>query len=145
MNEETEDIVTAPNLQPGGELAESYCAFFDHFNQQEFFEAHTVLEGHWHQKRGHPDADFFKGLIQLAGAFVHVQRERRILAMALFKLAGATPGKYPDRHLHVDMLPFVGNRSRTPISASVRDMNPHAKMSWRTLPCTSVRRRSMPL
>lgn len=42
------------------------------FNQRQFFEAHEVLEDEWH-KTGRGD-NFYKGLIQLAAALVHVQK-----------------------------------------------------------------------
>ena len=42
------------------------------FNAGEFYEAHDVLEDLWLEERETPNADFYKGLIQLAGAFVHL-------------------------------------------------------------------------
>ena len=50
-----------------------YCAFFRCWNEQRYYEAHDVLEQLW-LKTDSPDADFFKGLIQAAGAFVHLQK-----------------------------------------------------------------------
>ncbi len=66
-----------------------YLAFFDCFNQQQFFEAHEVLEKLWLSERGRPSGLFYQGLIQLAGAFVHVQKERPGPAVALFRPARA--------------------------------------------------------
>jgi len=43
------------------------------FNAGEFYEAHDVLEELWLEKRETEVADFYKGLIQLAGAFVHLK------------------------------------------------------------------------
>jgi len=45
-----------------------------------------------------PNGAFYKGLIQLAGAFVHLQKKRPHPAAALFKLALANLEKYPDKH-----------------------------------------------
>ena len=42
------------------------------FNAGYFYEAHDVLEDLWLQDRAAPKAAFYKGLIQLAGAFVHL-------------------------------------------------------------------------
>src|SRR5262245_53413568 len=50
-----------------------YRAFFSCWNQQRYYEAHDVLEQLW-LNTGSPEADFFKGLIQAAGAFVHLQK-----------------------------------------------------------------------
>ena len=41
---------------------------------------------------------FYKGLIQLAGAFVHLQKNRLRPAAALFKLADANLAKYEAQH-----------------------------------------------
>ena len=43
------------------------------FNTGEFYEAHDVLEDLWLKERKTPNANFYKGLIQLAGAFVHLK------------------------------------------------------------------------
>src|SRR5213594_4709255 len=50
-----------------------YRAFFRCWNEQRYYEAHDVLEQLW-LKTDSSDADFFKGLIQAAGAFVHLQK-----------------------------------------------------------------------
>jgi uncharacterized protein len=50
-----------------------YLAFFRCWNEQRYYEAHDVLEQLWLRTKS-PDADFFKGLIQAAGAFVHLQK-----------------------------------------------------------------------
>jgi hypothetical protein len=50
-----------------------YAGFFTCFNEQRYFEAHDVLEGLWLETRD----PFYKGLIQVAGAFVHLQRQYR--------------------------------------------------------------------
>lgn len=79
----------------GQELEAHYLGFFECFNRQLFFEAHEVLEELWLNERGRPRDLFYKGLIQLAGAFVHLQKNRPQPAAALFRLAQANLGKYP--------------------------------------------------
>ena len=76
-----------------------YRAFFRCWNEQRYYEAHDVLEQVWlNPKTTSEDAQYFKGLIQAAGAFVHLQKQfehpthpkhRRRLAPALrlFRLA----------------------------------------------------------
>ena len=75
-----------------------YLGFFDCFNQQHFFEAHEVLEALWLPQRDGPNGLFYKGLIQLAGAFVHWQKNRPGPAAAIFKLAQTNLRKYPETH-----------------------------------------------
>jgi hypothetical protein len=68
---------TGENVDPGqAEVATHpyYLAFFRCWNQQRYYEAHDVLEQLWLEKKSR-DADFFKGLIQAAGAFVHLQKK----------------------------------------------------------------------
>jgi predicted metal-dependent hydrolase len=86
----------------GRELDAHYLAYFDCFNRQHFYEAHDVLEALWLARRHGPNGDFFKGLIQLAGAFVHVQKNRPGPAGALLRLARANLEKYPARHQQLD-------------------------------------------
>jgi predicted metal-dependent hydrolase len=57
-----------------------------------------VLEELWLADRHGPNGAFYKGLIQLAGAFVHLQKNRLRPAAALFKLARANLEKYPAIH-----------------------------------------------
>jgi predicted metal-dependent hydrolase len=64
-----------------------YAGFFRCFNHQLFFEAHEVLEALWLKRKGEDNFLFYKGLIQLAGAFVHMQKARLKPAAALLRLA----------------------------------------------------------
>jgi predicted metal-dependent hydrolase len=94
----------APAREPADARSEGswdprYAGFFDCFNGGRYFEAHEVLEGLWLTKRGHPDGYFYQGLIQLAGAFVHVEKRRPGPAVALLHRAEEHLGAYPPRHL----------------------------------------------
>jgi predicted metal-dependent hydrolase len=52
-----------------------YAAYFHHFNREDYYEAHDVLESLWlEESRGAKAAAFYQGLIQLAGAFVHMRK-----------------------------------------------------------------------
>jgi predicted metal-dependent hydrolase len=87
-------------LQPfqGRSLDAHYLAFFACFNEQHFYEAHEVLEELWLVQRDGPNGDFYKGLIQLAGAFVHVQKGRPGPALALLTLAQKHLREFPATH-----------------------------------------------
>jgi len=80
-----------------------YLAFFDEFNHQRFYEAHDVLEALWLPSRQAPNGEFYKGLIQIAGAFVHLQSDRKGPAVALLKLAEFNLQSYPDLHNGLDL------------------------------------------
>ena len=92
----------------GQALDAHYLGYFDCFNDQLFYEAHDVLEELWLADRHGPNGDFFKGLIQLAGAFVHLQKDRLRPSSALFKLAQANLRKYPIRHEQLNVAMVLG-------------------------------------
>ena len=94
-----------------------YRAFFQCWNDQRYYEAHDVLEQVWLNTETSDD-DFFKGLIQGAGAFVHLQKNfeypthpkhsRRLRpAVRLFLLAEEHLSPFaPDRH-RLDVAGFL--------------------------------------
>jgi predicted metal-dependent hydrolase len=81
-----------------------YAGYFALFNQQKFYEAHDILEDLWLPDRHGVNGNFYKGLIQLAGAFVHLQKNRLRPAAALFKLARTNLEKYPGGHEHLNLV-----------------------------------------
>ena len=87
----------------GQELEAHYLGYFDCFNRQLFYEAHDVLEDLWLPDRHGANGKFYKGLIQLAGAFVHLQKDRLRPAAALFKLVLANLDKYPREHKQLNL------------------------------------------
>jgi len=87
----------------GHQLDQHYVGYFDCFNHQLFYEAHEVLEHIWLKDKHGPNGAFYKGLIQLAGAFVHLQRNHPSPAAALFKLALANFEKYPHEHERLNL------------------------------------------
>lgn len=84
-------------------LDPQYVGFFERFNQQLFYEAHEVLEPLWLAQRRETDGAFYKGLIQLAGAFVHLQKGRLQPATALLRLSHANLQLYPAVHQQLDL------------------------------------------
>ena len=92
----------------GGELDAHYLGYFACFNRALFYEAHDVLEELWLAGRRGPNDAFYKGLIQFAGAFVHLQKHgakypRLRPAAALFKLSRACLSQYSARHEQLDV------------------------------------------
>lgn len=97
----------------GRALDAHYLGYFDCFHRQLYYEAHDVLEELWLADRHGADGDFYKGLIQLAGAFVHLQKHlspeyrkrmhRLRPAAALLRLAHVNLSKYPEHHEKLDV------------------------------------------
>src|SRR5476651_1994866 len=82
----------------GNGIDPRYAGYFVLFNQQKFYESHDVLEDLWLVDKHGPNGNFYKGLIQLAGAFVHLQKNRLRPAAALFKLAKTNFERFPQVH-----------------------------------------------
>lgn len=92
-----------------------YAGYFALFNQRKFYEAHDVLEDLWLPDRHGPNGNFYKGLIQLAGAFVHLQKARPGPAAAVFCLSRKNLERYPQIHEKLDLaqvLKLVDERLR---------------------------------
>lgn len=90
-----------------------YAGYFACFNAGDYYEAHDVLEHLWLKETG-PNARFYKGLIQLAGAFVHLRKQsehpdhpthgRRLApASRLFDLAAGNLAPFAPHHLGFDV------------------------------------------
>jgi hypothetical protein len=101
-----------------------YRAFFQCWNEQRYYEAHDVLEQVWLKSPiSAEDAQYFKGLIQAAGAFVHLQKQfehpahpkhgkRLGPAVRLFRLAEKNLEPFgPERHA-LDLAKFREMLSR---------------------------------
>ncbi len=87
----------------GQRLDPHYLSYFECFNRRLYYEAHEVLENLWLKDKSGPNGAYYKGLIQLAGAFVHLQKNRLRPAAALFKLARTNLEKYPRTHEHLNL------------------------------------------
>lgn len=118
-----------------------YLAYFECFNSGAYYEAHDVLEDLWLETSG-PDSSFYKGLIQLAGAFVHLRKQhewpqhathgRRLApASRLFRLAISNLETFAPHHLgfcvqHALDLAKEADRALTASKFSRNPWNPDA-------------------
>jgi len=76
-NERIGDYISGlvdPEDRSGQNWPAAYRGYFVCFNRSEYYEAHDVLEHLWLQETG-DSAGFYKGLIQVAGAFVHLRKQ----------------------------------------------------------------------
>lgn len=125
------------SLEPGAGAdfeAASLRGYLTCFNEGLYYEAHDVLEQLWlRQGKQHSDHAFHKGLIQLAGGFVHLRLQylypdhpkhgRRLdPARRLLLLAEGNLSRYPDDHLGLDVLGAMALARRTALS--IGDGNP---------------------
>ena len=104
-----EELSGAPADETTGEIAQHPCylGFFRCWNEQRYYEAHDVLEHLWLRTKSE-NADYFKGLIQAAGGFVHLQKQhvrpthpkdgrRMYPAVRLFRLAEKNLARFAPR------------------------------------------------
>ncbi len=103
MSKKSAKIAALIERHRGKELSPYYLGYFELFNEGKFYESHDVLEELWLPIRKEAGGDFYKGLIQLAGAFVHLQKNRLRPSAALFKLARTNLEKYPSLHEQLDL------------------------------------------
>jgi predicted metal-dependent hydrolase len=113
-----------------------FRGYFLLFNRQDYYQAHDLLEHIW-LKTETPDAAFYKGLIQLAGAFVHLQKQfrrpfhptdsRRLHpAWRLFKLARKNLKRFTPEYLglQVDVVISLCDRQMEALENSHFKTNP---------------------
>lgn len=103
VSHKAQHIAALTAVFQGQRLDAHYLGYFDCFNRQLFFEAHEVLEALWLPSRGGPNGKYYQALIQLAGAFVHLQKNRLPPAGALLRLAQANLARYPRQHEELDL------------------------------------------
>jgi hypothetical protein len=112
-NDRISAFVQKLGVDPALALDPRYQGYFTCFNAQQYYEAHDVLEDLWLQSRDE-NYLFFKGLIQIAGAFVHLQKQylhpehpkhrpRLRPAVRLFELGMKNLAPYGPVHLHLDV------------------------------------------
>jgi predicted metal-dependent hydrolase len=106
-------LVGELGADPAVPLDPFYAGYFTCFNARQYYEAHDVLEHLWLRTKGE-DRLFFQGLIQVAGAFVHLQKQflhpahpkhatRLRPAVRLFRLAARNLEPYGPAHRRLDV------------------------------------------
>lgn len=75
------------------------------FNGRLFFECHEYLEGIWKATSG-PEKGFFHGIVQVAAAFYHFEKENWHGATTLMSKGTQKLSKYPDSFLGVNLHAF---------------------------------------
>ena len=103
MTRKSARIATMIQSHHGHGVDPHYAGYFHCFNHQLFYEAHDVLENLWLADKHGANGAFYKGLIQLAGAFVHLQKNRLRPSASLFKLARTNIEKYPLLHERLNL------------------------------------------
>jgi predicted metal-dependent hydrolase len=113
MSKKSPKIAALIEACRGKDLPAHYLGYFECFNRQLFYEAHDVLEELWlaEGKQG-ANYGFYKGLIQFAGAFVHLQKNRLRPAAALFRLSQTYLRQYPTTHQRLSVASIIEEAER---------------------------------
>lgn len=88
-----------------GDLPEIVLRGFDLFDQREFFDAHEVLEEAWRDETG-PIRELYRGILQIAVAYLHIQRGNYPGAWKMFQRANRWLDPFPDHCRGVDLAQF---------------------------------------
>ena len=110
-------FVESLGVRTGATADPRYLGFFQCFNRGDYYEAHDVLEDLWLETRGR-DREFYKGLIQVAGAFVHLRKQyehpehhhhgrRLVPAARIFRLAIGRLAPFAPEHLGLDVVAIL--------------------------------------
>ena len=75
------------------------------FNQGEYFEAHEVLEAAWRAEPG-PIRELYRGILQIAVAYLHIQRRNYPGAVKMFVRSRTWLGPFPDHCRGIDLAAF---------------------------------------
>ncbi|MCB2156680.1 DUF309 domain-containing protein [bacterium] len=93
------------------EFPAEYLAYFDRFNDRDFFEAHEVLEDLWVVEVGEL-RDYYKGLIMIAAAFHQWRRGRCRGAYKLFRDGRAYLATYPALYQGFELKGFLAEMDK---------------------------------
>jgi predicted metal-dependent hydrolase len=115
--ERISDFVRSLDSASSGGSQNYYTAYFQLWNAQKYYEAHDVLEQLWLVEKNPELARLYQGLIQAAGAFVHLQKNfqhpshskhsRRLPPAArLFELALRNLEGLPNEFRALDLVRF---------------------------------------
>ena len=133
MSKKSAKIAALIEQCQGKDLPAHYLGYFECFNHQLFYEAHDVLEELWlAEGKSGANYGFYKGLIQFAGAFVHLQKNRLRPAAALFRLSQTYLLRYPREHQHLSVAEIMARADEWTLDLERREFksNPlHEKSS----------------
>lgn len=103
------DILTAERV---AEQLPRFWQALDEFNQGLFFKAHETLEDLWLVTPS-PQRELFRGIIQMAAAFVHFARGEHAGTLGLLDAALARLRPFAPQALGVDVTSLVSDLERT--------------------------------
>ncbi|WP_380028735.1 DUF309 domain-containing protein [Effusibacillus consociatus] len=80
-------------------IPQKFLAYLQYMNEEDYFEAHEVLEDLWHSDR----IDFYKGMIQVAVAIFHLRNGNIKGARYLFSRAKSLVTPYLPHYRRINV------------------------------------------
>ncbi|MEX2467096.1 MAG: DUF309 domain-containing protein, partial [Gemmatimonadota bacterium] len=102
--------------------------FVELFHEHEFWESHEVLEGPWREG----GSGFYHGLILLASAFVHVQRDNTHGIAAQLRKAEAALEPFVPHYLGLDVAEILTEARALRSRAERERTSPPDRAPWQT-------------
>ncbi len=75
------------------------------FDAGQYFEAHEALETAWREERG-PIRDLYRGILQVAVGYYHIQRGNYVGARKMFKRSRRWLSQFPEEVAGIDLAQF---------------------------------------
>jgi predicted metal-dependent hydrolase len=72
------------------------------FNEERYWESHEALEEAWRPSTG-PEKEILQGIILLAAAFVHLQKDEPAIALSVMKRGYERLSQHSGEHFRVDI------------------------------------------
>jgi len=83
----------------------------DLFNEERYWESHEALESAWRETEG-DEKEILQGLILLAAALVHWQKNEKQVTLSVMKRAFEKLVPHPEEHFGIDMAALTDTLSR---------------------------------
>ncbi len=90
--------VPTPPIEEG----EAIKLGLDLFNEQRYWESHEALQSAW-RKASWPEKEVLQGIILLAAAFVHLQKNEHDIALSVMKRAHGKLIEHHDEYFGIDI------------------------------------------
>lgn len=87
---------------PPVEISEAIKLGLELFNEERYWESHEALELAWLRATG-PDKEILQGIILLAVALVHLQKNEQDIALSVMKRAHSKLAEYDGEHFGVNI------------------------------------------
>lgn len=94
---------------------------FDLFDRRCYFDAHEALEAAWKAEKG-PIRDFYRGILQVAVAYYHIQRGNYRGARKMFLRCRPWLAPFPERCMGIDLAQF--HRDFNAVEAAIIRLGP---------------------